>query len=185
MKINSLMLAVLIIMIAVMALIHYYHKLRDKIDKKTIFTKKYLFNIHQRVLILALGISYILFILYESPNYTFSLNSAMRPYSTILFVSVMFFLLAFMSRNNWKQKIKILLLLSVLVFMYFKTADQLDSFYSISKKRATLILIKNSLSFVNFWTYYHLGKILMLNIFAIFTFYAVNKTVDGIELKDS
>jgi len=159
--------------------------------------KKYLLSKMQKIAVLAVALSYVSYLLFDASSYALSPEQFFRPYSKIFFVLCIALALVFMKRNNWKSKIKLLTLATTLVFIFYTTSLQLQYFFESGNRYLDFELAKNTagdLKFENiekmsswikneihFQIFYRIGKIILLDLFAIFAFFAINKTINELE----
>lgn len=149
----------------------------------------YLFNKTQRYFFILLAILYCIFSLYTCEDLKLNANIYFQPYSNIVFVFAVAVALFLMKRKNWKTKIKLLTLAVVLIFMTFNTMLQLHIMHNVGSKilnEERAMSTEKIISFDNvekqskwianeiqFEVYYRIGKIILLDILAIFAFFAI------------
>lgn len=162
--------------------------------------REYLFTEIQRMSIALLAILYAAYTLYTASSFELQPDQFFKPYSKIAFVIALAACLAFVQRQNWKQQIRILTLAAVLIFIFFNTSLQLSNFFEVGTQITDLDNAKNTAgqlqfdnidklsswiaSRIQFESSYRLGKILLLDIFAIFAFIAINRTIDKIKFEE-
>lgn len=136
----------------------------------------------QKIAILAVTLSYVAYILIYSESYALSPEKFFLPYSKILFVVCISLALTLIKYKNWKAKIKLLTLVTVLTYIFYNTSLQLQNFVEIKKIIFSEVITFEEMSalgpFMDGEIYYSIGKIVFYDLFAIFTFFAVNITVN-------
>lgn len=139
----------------------------------------------QKIAVAIISLSYVGYTLFETESYALNPEQFFRPYSKILFVLLIAITLTFIKHKNWKSKIKVLTLVTVLTFIFYNTSLQLQNFFEMRTR-----IFSNDITFeqisllgplADFEIYYRIGKIVLFDLFAIFAFFAINKTVNEIE----
>lgn len=138
--------------------------------------------------------AYTAYLLFDTGSYALNPEQFFRPYSKILFVLFITFILMIIKYKNWKSKVKILTLWATLIFILFNTFLQLQNLFTKGSEIVNYITKLEDPTIANiealnpwiasktqFEIYYRLGKIVLLDIFAIFAFFAINKTVNELE----
>jgi hypothetical protein len=160
----------------------------------------YLLNTKARVLtILMLG-AFAFLTVVQTQDFTLDKSDYYRPYSVLIFALLIAISLLSMRKDQWRAKVKILTLTVTVSMMLFVTTVQLNSLHGWGEEYLNYERTKNKQGEYNFenaasmsqWVSneinlsiaYRLGKIILFNSLAVFIFYAVNKTVDSIKLKD-
>jgi len=134
--------------------------------------KQYLFSKTQRLLIALFGLLIIAHTVVSNLNWKTSVDNFYRPYSTVIFIIIITLSLYFLKKENWKQKLRVIVLLSMTSFILFNTFLQLGSYFNGQNM---------GVEHFNAWGIYRMSKIILLDIFAIFTFFAINYTINKLE----
>ncbi len=147
--------------------------------------KDYLFTKKQRLLILLLGFLILAHIVASNFHWGTSIDNFYRPYSSIIFILVVTGPVAFLKKQNWKNKLRIIVLCFVLSFIIFNTYLHLGHLFDLKESVISAVDTSFDLQLVEAmvrWDiYYRIGKILLLDVFAIFTFVSINYTLNKIK----
>ena len=138
----------------------------------------------QKIAVITIALAYTTYALFETESYTLNPEQFFRPYSKILFVLLIAVTLIFIKYKNWKSKIKVLTLIATLTFIFYNTSLQLQNFFESGTRifgEVKFSQFETMGPYVDFQIYYRLGKIVLLDLFAIFAFFAINKTVNEVE----
>lgn len=147
---------------------------------------KYLLTITHKATLVILTLAYIAYIIYNADSLAFSSTQFFHPYTKILFILIIVIALLLMKNKNCKNKMKILTLIAVAVAMFFVTSLQLHALFDFNSKIFKSDLTYEQTGFlapvVYSQIYYRIGKIVLFDIFTIFCFWAINKTIDDVEI---
>ncbi len=138
----------------------------------------------QKITVIAIGLLYIAYTLVETDLNALSAEQFFQLFSKILFVLSIAIIFVLLKHKNWKQKIRLLTLVATLTFIFYNTSIQLQNFF----EKGTRIFSEVKYSqletmgpYVNFQIYYSLGKIVLLDLFAIFAYFAINRTLNDLQ----
>lgn len=150
--------------------------------------QKYLLSKRQKIIIGTVGLIYIIYQLVKTELYSISIDSSFQSYLATAYISSLLIALLLMKRKDWKSKIKLLTLAALLAFIFYTTSTQLNSMYDgfgvLADENLNYEQLQVINPYINFVTYYRLGKIAFFDIFAIFAFFGIFKTVNDIKISE-